>query len=169
MKTLMSTLFACAIIFGINSVSAQPKQRTQMTPEQRSERMAERMTERHSLTTDQQKQIYDLHYSVTKDFTPGQGRENMEKTREALADGLKKILTDEQFAKWQEAPHGRHGNMQPRGEREGNRHAGMTRTHRGQNRSGECTCSNDGKKPAPQERGNTTRSERRANRSAQNG
>lgn len=111
------------------SLSAQPpqQQRQQLTPEQRAKQATERLTKELGLDEAQQKQVYECQLEMSKNFTrPAEGerpsREEMqaqfEKSREKQKAEMKKILTAEQFAKWEKMQAERGGAMM-RGGNEG--------------------------------------------------
>lgn len=119
MRTIKSAL-VCLLALAAVTVSAQPRQhqrgqrpsqeRQQSTPEQRAKQKTEQLTKELGLNETQQKQVYDNHLAMSKTRLAGQEiqkrkREEMraqfEKRHEAHKAEMKKILTSEQFAKWE--------------------------------------------------------------------
>lgn len=116
----MKSLLTAAALMAAVAIYAQPQggRGGDMTPEQRAEMMAKRMKTELNLTDEQTEAI--KQFNLTN--MPKQGerpdedaRKKMQEQREAE---MKKILTEEQFAKWQEMQknrmQGRSG-MQSRG------------------------------------------------------
>lgn len=124
---------AVMMIFAVDAM-AQPPQRgfggPQFSPEQRAQQESERMTRELGLSPKQTEQIYHLQMERSKRMQesfrhrPDQGfdreamQQKMMQERRAMAEQYKRILTPEQFAKWeqmeQRRPEMRGGQRPPR-------------------------------------------------------
>ncbi|MFI3333499.1 MAG: hypothetical protein SNI51_07805 [Rikenellaceae bacterium] len=94
MKKLI--LVAVAAIFAVGSLMAQPPQREQISVEKRVEQLKEQL----DLSNEQCAQMTELFENQE---APERGnREAMEKMMEAEKEGMKSILTEEQYASWEE-------------------------------------------------------------------
>ncbi|MEG0788739.1 MAG: DUF4890 domain-containing protein [Alistipes sp.] len=103
-KTLFAALIAVCMMIGTSAVAQQMNQNSKpkekATPEQVAQRQTERMTQSLTLTEAQAKQIYALNLENAKAQQAQQDR--MTAMRKAKVEKMKGILTEEQFAKWQE-------------------------------------------------------------------
>lgn len=114
----IKTAMICILALTAVSVGAQPPQsrqgmqgRMQMpTPEQRAKESTERLTRELELTETQQQQVYNLLLANSKKSASlmengvvdmEQIRTENEKKRETTNIEMKKILSEEQFAKWE--------------------------------------------------------------------
>lgn len=125
---LATTLFM-VLAFTVQAQDRQPREK--LTPEQQATRTVERLNKELTLTDKQQA---DLKKFYTESFTQRAKtmeknrdnreamRETMKKDREATEAQLKKVLTEEQFKKYQENEKKR---MQQRQNRGGQRGPGM--------------------------------------------
>ena len=110
-------LAAVALVFSVSMFAQQPQhgQRREFNPETIATRMADNMKKALDLTDEQYKSVYDLYL---KQFQEARGsrekapqgqqanqqarREAMKKQQETMNAELKKILTQEQYAKYEE-------------------------------------------------------------------
>lgn len=114
MKKIILSLLLVLATLGAN---AQGFGGRQMNPEDMAKRQAERIKEACGINDDQYKAIYEYFLDSSKKQIAqmdsirnagGQGgfprmsREDMEKRRQAQTDKIKSILTEEQFAKYEE-------------------------------------------------------------------
>lgn len=98
-----------------------------MTPEERAKSRTEQLKKELGLNETQEKQVYDLQLKMGKEMEAmrAQGQIDREKMRAEMkkrgkeeSAAMKKILTDEQFGKWEKQRAERRGNMRG-GERPG--------------------------------------------------
>jgi len=104
MKMKMSGVLTAMMLFAAVAAYAQPQgrgDRPQMSPEQRAEMMAGRMKTELNLTDTQADAVKNLYLSRQSQARP-QDPEARAKMREEQRAEMKKILTAEQFTKWEE-------------------------------------------------------------------
>lgn len=108
---------AVALIFSAGMFAQQPQreQHREFKPEAMATRMADDMKKELSLTDEQYKSVYDLYLKRAEEMkarrekkdntqqTQQGRREEMRKQQEAMNAELKKILTAEQYTKYEEA------------------------------------------------------------------
>lgn len=116
MKKILFTLILALVTLGANAQGFGGQR--QMNPEDMAKRQAERIKETCGINEDQYKKIYDFYLAQSKQQIAmmdsirnaggGQGgfprmnREDMEKRQKAQTEAIKAILTEEQFAKYEE-------------------------------------------------------------------
>lgn len=116
----MKSLLTVMAMIAVATVYAQPqggRAGANMTPEQRAEMMAKRMKTELNLTDEQTEAVKQLNLKNMPNQGERPDEEARKKMREERDAELKKILTDEQFTKWQEAQKNRMQRgqgMQPR-------------------------------------------------------
>lgn len=124
---------AIALFFSVTMFAQAPQrgERREFKPEEMATRMADNMKKELDLNDEQYKSVYDLYLKRGKEmkarYNKGQEgkqvdrdtrREEMKKQQEAMNSELKKILTSEQYAKYEEMlkkQHQRRGQGGPRG------------------------------------------------------
>ena len=106
-KTMFAVMMAAVMMIG--TAAAQPQRpqgekREKPTPEQMAKFSTERMAKELNLTQEQQKQIYDYNLNRINEASKKAeaARSNMEAARKSNAEQMQKILTPEQYAKWNE-------------------------------------------------------------------
>lgn len=130
MKAIIKSTLVCLMAITAITVSAQPPRGNgeQRTPEQRAKMMTERLTKELNLTETQQKSVYDLNLKMAQQMEQNREkgradreemRQQMESRRKEQSAEMKKILNDEQFAKWEKLQSQRNDNR--RGPAEGGR------------------------------------------------
>jgi Spy/CpxP family protein refolding chaperone len=125
-------IIAALLVVGVSSFAQDNNdrpQRSNMTPEQRSEQRIARMTKDLNLDAKQQEQLKQLYAEQAKareaqranaTDKKEQGRENMEAQRKATEEKMKAILTPEQLTKWKASQDKMRERMQERmGDRQG--------------------------------------------------
>lgn len=104
-KGVFAALAAACLMIGSGASAQQQKAGNGMkerpTAEQMAQRQTERLTKELSLTEAQAKQVYDLNLAEIKAQEAQRQQEMAE--RKARAEKMKSILSDEQYAKWQQA------------------------------------------------------------------
>jgi Spy/CpxP family protein refolding chaperone len=125
-------IIAALLVVGVSSFAqdnTDRPQRSNMTPEQRSEQRIARMTKDLNLDAKQQEQLKQLYAEQAKareaqranaTDKKDQGRENMEAQRKATEEKMAAILTPEQLTKWKASQDKMRERMQERmGDRQG--------------------------------------------------
>ena len=106
-KTMFAVMMAAVMMIG--TATAQPQRpdgekREKPTPEQMAKFRTERMAKELNLTQEQQQQVYD--YTLTRINEASKkaeaARTDMEAARKSNAEKMQKILTPEQYQKWEE-------------------------------------------------------------------
>ena len=127
MKALIKSALVCMMAIVAVGVSAQPPQgqRQQATPEERAKQRTEQLKKDLGLNETQEKQVYDLQLKMMKEMEAmrGSGQTDREKMRTEMGKRqtemtaeMKKILTEDQFKKWEKQEAERRGNMRGRGQ-----------------------------------------------------
>ena len=127
MKTLSKMALTIIMTLGVMKAMTQPNGRRgdNSTPEQRAKQQAEQLTKELGLNETQQKQVEQLYLkfhnernNTTRpsgemtDQQREQMREQMQKRMEDHQKEMKKILTDEQYTKWEKMQKERMQRMQ---------------------------------------------------------
>lgn len=125
-------IIAALLVVGVSSFAqdnTDRPQRSNMTPEQRTEQRIARMTKDLNLDAKQQEQIKQLYVDEAKNREArmaemkdkkGQGREMMTEQRKAMEGKMAAILTPEQLVKWKSNQEKMQQRMQERmGDRQG--------------------------------------------------
>lgn len=122
-------IFLAMTLFMVSAVTSQAQERQQrekMTPEQQATRTVEQLNKELTLTekqqTDLKKWYTDSYTQRAKNMEKNRDnreamRETMKKDQEATQAQLKKVLTEEQFKKYQENEKKRMEQRQNRGQR----------------------------------------------------
>lgn len=123
-------LLALSLFFSIGTQAQQRGQRERMTPEQQAERMVKRLHAELKLTDKQQTELKtwftDSFKKRNENFEKNRGnreamQETMKKAQEETQAQLKKVLTADQYKKYQENEKKREKEMKERRERMGRR------------------------------------------------
>ena len=116
-KSIFAVVATVGMMIGTGVCAQNTQQQSRMmkerpTAEQMAQRQTDRMKEKLALTDAQAQQIYTYNLQQIKEMQAV--REQMRAARQAEAAKMKSILTDEQFAKWQEMQgcYKGHGKMQ---------------------------------------------------------
>lgn len=110
MKNLLTILaFAATMLFGIQSTSAQALSQDQNRPEVIAKAETNKIAEDLGLNGDQTRAVFralvakEVSYQKNiegKDLTNPAVKADKEKTDAALKESMKKIMTEDQYAKW---------------------------------------------------------------------
>lgn len=110
MKNLLTVFaFAATMLFGMQSISAQSLSQDQNRPEVIAKQESAKMTDALGLSGDQTRAVFralvakEVSYQKNingKDLTSATVKADKQKTDSELKEAMKKILTDDQFAKW---------------------------------------------------------------------
>lgn len=127
MKTIIKSTLVCMMALMTIGLWAQRPQgeRQQMTPEQRAKQRTEQLKKDLGLNETQEAEVYDLQLKLAKEMQTIRSnageqpdrekmRTEMEKFRAEESAGMKKILTEEQFEKWEKQQAERMKNSQNR-------------------------------------------------------
>ena len=99
-KQILAAVTACCLMAGAQVFAQKPERdqaaRQRPTAEQMAQRKTDRMAEQLGLNDSQKEQVYTLNLQQI------QRMEQMQQARQTQAEEMKKILTDEQFAAWQQ-------------------------------------------------------------------
>lgn len=125
MTKLFGTVMACMMMLAVTSVYAQqPQGRMSMDPKERAKATTEQLKSALSLTTEQEGKVYELQAKQNEKMTAAfnsagddreKMREEMTKLQTETTAEMKKILTADQFKKYEETMANRMGQGRPAG------------------------------------------------------
>ncbi len=152
MKKILFVMMTLTVLFTAaadaqNRRAGGPQQPKEITAEQLAERRADRMTEQLSLNAEQRTQLYNLFLESARENikhrqqmqqTHQNHAEAMKAAREKENTQLKKILTSEQYTRWEQMQADRPGKNAPRKK-------GAPHKKAGSQKEGACPCGNKDK------------------------